>query len=481
MHSFSSAIRHVNLRALFSVVFLGSLCYYAGWLSRWPAPEDSALEWKDFEAKRVTITVQAPQATVTVIPEAEEAVVLNGSPTDAFQDNLRHDVRYITTWPGTGFSKLPNEAMSLMNLIYLAMLTERVPILPAFNPSHLSGGSPDTGEVVDTTFGEVFDVPRLAKELRMPILEWWQVKDRKSTTVDSLGCWNVWQATMEHSSGPQYSVMPRKLNIDISWTIAPKWVKLKPDAANEAHAKFTGLMALAFPEQRNRNLRTPSKSPLLGLSLPPNEQLLCFDNLYYTANVEGFEFERDYSTAWRLVGKHLHWNPRIEEIARGYVRRTFGLGVEATIPPYIAIHVRHGDFKGACHTPLDECFAPLSAIARRVNEVKEELQRLKDITAVHIILTSDETNITWWEEVAAYGWYRIDHSATASTYGAWYPVLIDTAIQSEGKGFVGTDRSTVSLIAGRRVEEWNDGVLRSVKWGKVGADDHQGRSKGAQG
>ncbi|KAJ7891580.1 hypothetical protein B0H13DRAFT_2529987, partial [Mycena leptocephala] len=299
MHSFSSAIRRVNLRVLFSAVFLGSLCYYAGWLSRWPAPDDSGLEWKDFEAKRVTITVQAPQATVTVIPEAEEAVVLNGSPTDAFQDNLRHDVRYITTWPGNGFT---NEAMSLMNLIYLAMLTERVPILPAFNPSHFSGGSPDT-EVVDTTFGEVFDVPRLAKELRMPILEWWQVKDRKSTTVDSLGCWNVWQAAMEHSSGPQYSATPGKLNIDISWTIAPKWVKLKPDAANEAHAKFTGLMALAFPEQRNRNLRTPSKSPLLGLSLPPNEQLLCFDNLYFTANVEGFEFERDYSTAWRLVGK----------------------------------------------------------------------------------------------------------------------------------------------------------------------------------
>lgn len=99
-----------------------------------------------------------------------------------------------------------------MNLIYLAMLTERVPILPAFNPSHFSGGSPDT-EVVDTTFGEVFDVPRLAKKLGMPILEWWQVKDRKSTTVDSLGCWNVWQAVMENSSGPQYSATPGKLNI----------------------------------------------------------------------------------------------------------------------------------------------------------------------------------------------------------------------------------------------------------------------------
>ncbi|KAJ7327522.1 hypothetical protein DFH08DRAFT_967951 [Mycena albidolilacea] len=402
MHSFSSAIRRVNLRVLFSIVFLGSLCYYAGWLSRWPAPDNSELEWKDFEVKHVTITVQAPQATVTVIPEAEEAMVLNGSLTDAFQ--------------GNGFT---NKAMLLMNLIYLAMLTERVPILPVFNPSHFSGESSDT-EVVDTTFGEVFDVPRLAKELRMPILEWWQ-------------------AAMEHSSGPQYSPTPGKLNIDISWTTAPKWVKLKPDAADEAHAKFTGLMALVFLEQRNRNLRMPSKSPLLGLSLPPNEQLLCFNNLYYTANVEGFKFEPDYSTAWHL---------------------TFGLGVDATIPPYITIHVRHGDFKGACHIPLDECFAPLSTIARHVDEVKEELQRLKDITAAHVILMSDETNIT---------------CATAPTYGAWYPVLINMVIQSERKGFVGTDQSTMSLITAHRVKEWHDGVVRSVKWGKwgkVGADNH---------
>src|ERR1700761_2305879 len=85
MHSFLSPGRfHVSFKALFSVVFLGSLCYYAG-LSRWLAPDNSGLKWKDFEAKRVTVTVQAPQATVTVIPEAEEAVVLMGSPTDAFQ------------------------------------------------------------------------------------------------------------------------------------------------------------------------------------------------------------------------------------------------------------------------------------------------------------------------------------------------------------------------------------------------------------
>ncbi|KAJ7854740.1 hypothetical protein B0H14DRAFT_3865460 [Mycena olivaceomarginata] len=81
-----------------------------------------------------------------------------------------------------------------------------------------------------------------------------------------------------------------------------------------------------------------------------------------------------------------------------------------------AIHVRRGDFAGWCPTtqPVDECFAPLSTYARRVEEVREELQRTRGIEVQRVVLTSDETNATWWEEVAAYGWHRVDHSTTAA-------------------------------------------------------------------
>lgn len=41
-----------------------------------------------------------------------------------------------------------------------------------------------------------------------------------------------------------------------------------------------------------------------------------------------------------------------------------------------------------------------------------------------------------------------------------------------GTGFVGTEGSTMSLLARRRVEDWNGGVTRTVKWGRIGADDH---------
>ncbi|KAJ7803821.1 hypothetical protein B0H14DRAFT_2527669 [Mycena olivaceomarginata] len=480
MHTTPSSIR-VNPGVLLSAFFLSCMGYYIGRLSteREPTSNAGGLEWTVPGAERVTITVEGPQvtvhaptATVTVSPEPKESVVLNGPPADTFLGNLRPEVKYITTWPGTGFT---NEVMSFMNMIYLAILTERVPIMPFFAPSHIALESSDY--IPDIDFGQVFDAPRLAKSLRIPVLEWWQVKDRNSTTVEPLGCWNVWQAVSpNHYEHHPTRGSPERMNLDISWTIAPKWIKVYNDenADDEYHMKFSALMALAFPEQRSHNLGTPSTSPLLGMSLPPNEQLFCLDSMYWTSNLEAHEFEHDYSTAWRFVGKYLHWNPRIEELARVYLRRAFGLAPGAPLPHYIAIHVRRGDFADWCPRtmPVDECFAPLSAYARRVEEVREELQRARGIEVQRVVLTSDETNAMWWEEVAAYGWHRIDHSTTVATHSAWHPVLIDAAIQSASIGFVGTDLSTVSLMADLRVKAWQDGVVRSVKWGKLGADDH---------
>lgn len=53
-----------------------------------------------------------------------------------------------------------------------------------------------------------------------------------------------------------------------------------------------------------------------------------------------------------------------------------------------------------------------------------------------------------------------------------HPLVIDSAIQSNGLGFVGTDRSTFSILSRRRVADWHGGSTRMVLWGKKGADDH---------
>jgi hypothetical protein len=83
-----------------------------------------------------------------------------------------------------------------------------------------------------------------------------------------------------------------------------------------------------------------------------------------------------------------------------------------------------------------------------------------------VIVTSDESDEAWWSQVAAKGWHRVDHDAlqTAARYGRWYPVFLDAVIQSRGTGFLGTMKSTMSLMAKRRVEDWQNGVARMVQW-----------------
>ena len=69
---------------------------------------------------------------------------------------------------------------------------------------------------------------------------------------------------------------------------------------------------------------------------------------------------------------------------------------------------------------------------------------------------------------------RIHHAADDRTnlLRFRYPVILDAAIQSAGMGFVGTDRSTFSVLSRRRVLDWQDGAARMVMWGRKGADDH---------
>jgi hypothetical protein len=98
--------------------------------------------------------------------------------------------------------------MTYCNLIYIALLTQRIPIIPDFPPGHQgrkSGWVP---------FGKVFDTHRLAASLHIPILEWRDLKNESLPTEDHqylwdtqndykhevLGCWSLW-STHGHDHG----------------------------------------------------------------------------------------------------------------------------------------------------------------------------------------------------------------------------------------------------------------------------------------
>ena len=79
------------------------------------------------------------------------------------------------------------------------MLTERVPIVGPFTPSHIGG---DAGNAL---FSEVFDIEYLSDKIGMPVLEWHEVKNLSTPTpeIEDIGCWSVWQAVQVRESGPR--------------------------------------------------------------------------------------------------------------------------------------------------------------------------------------------------------------------------------------------------------------------------------------
>ncbi|EJU05466.1 hypothetical protein DACRYDRAFT_103954 [Dacryopinax primogenitus] len=92
--------------------------------------------------------------------------------------------------------------------------------------------------------------------------------------------------------------------------------------------------------------------------------------------------------------------------------------------------------------------------------------RQKGILTDRVVITSDEQDPAWWDQVRALGYTSIDHVAlgTEERYGLWYSPILDAVFQSMSVGFVGTDGSTFSLVAERRVRDWNDGVTARLRW-----------------
>jgi len=89
-------------------------------------------------------------------------------------------------------------------------------------------------------------------------------------------------------------------------------------------------------------------------------------------------------------------------------------------------------------------------------------------------MLSDEENSDWWDLIRMAGWYTTGGVVgdVVDKYGKWYPLLIDAVIQSSGVGLIGTAGSTMSLLAGRRIQDWHNGVYKEVKWGTPNADDY---------
>ena len=166
--------------------------------------------------------------------------------------------------------------MTIVNMLYVAFLANRTGVIPPFAPSHVSstGGHPP--------FSEVFDLPRMASEIGMPLIEWQDLKSPNSVARDELGCWSVWATTKPADDSPRTGPIPNFLHLDVSYTPVPRHT-VPPDQ----HVRFTPLAALTFPDGR-KYAGLPHEAPYAsagGHRQLPSERMACFDFLYYASAV----------------------------------------------------------------------------------------------------------------------------------------------------------------------------------------------------
>ncbi|KDN51561.1 hypothetical protein RSAG8_00106, partial [Rhizoctonia solani AG-8 WAC10335] len=420
-------------------------------------------------------------------PVSSSTALATTNATATFRENLVPSMKYVTTFISAGFT---NQFMEVASLVYLGILTGRVPVVPAFLAEHF--GNPT--DITPTPFSDIFDLPYLSGKLGLPIVEWHELKRTAYSLVDGphpetekIGCWST--TAGYKNSRPSYSYSTEIYGLDISYTPVPSTHTLTHGSNPDTDMwSIWGLASLGFTRSRARILPDQFRKafPLQSSSdqkLEPDETMLCWDNLYYTGVFEPYptlDFFSGYSPCWNQVGIHMRWNQSLVKLANQYLRRHFGIeNTTDPIPPFISVHVRRSDFENVCSKDVskEQCFAPVTAYERRVQEVRARLKARTNGTDVQeILVTSDERDSVWWEQVSALGseWRWIDHAVekTSEKYGKWFPLLLDVVFQSMGKGFVGTDRSTMSELARVRVEGWNDGESALVRWGTPGADNH---------
>lgn len=155
------------------------------------------------------------------------------------------------------------------------------------------------------------------------------MKQRGVAEREPLGCWSTWTTSDLHSD-PQ----PRRsdpltahLSLDVSYTPVPPSTRRFPsdDARSwDWYLLFNPLSSLVYPrpEPPSSKVKEASFPSEQGHRLPPDEQLSCFDLMYFVSSgKDDFEWNDAWCPAWRFVGRHIRFQESLVDVATGYVQR----------------------------------------------------------------------------------------------------------------------------------------------------------------
>ncbi|KAL7410456.1 hypothetical protein BDY24DRAFT_417997 [Mrakia frigida] len=362
-----------------------------------------------------------------------------------------------------------NHIISYTNTIYIALLTSRVPIVPPIYPyTPQLGGDLITRPLHDLPFSAVFDLPRLFDHLHKEhglrgIIEWHEL--------------------VNFTKGYE----PEGWNATTDWVDVACWAAHTPglpDPLNRLRIRptFSNLPPLTLPTRPQISIPTLTSylhpdSPIIQSYLDaingtvetlPSTKLACIDNAYYAHNTRfvASEWAGEGGLevgAWPVVGRHMHWTPELKARGETVARWLFGTSPSGEPVDYISVHIRHGDFLRYCPPPpppnsttVQHCWSS-AQYAYAVETLKKSIFWETGKSIDQVLFTTDEMDPKFLREITEKrGWKTVNEELSMRIrreWGDWeYPTLIDNVLLSRGKGFVGTQTSTMSIINARRVE-----------------------------
>ncbi|CED83552.1 hypothetical protein [Phaffia rhodozyma] len=317
----------------------------------------------------------------------------------------------------------------------------------------------------------IFDLARYTELTSHPSLTFRDLKN-SSTTLDQLACIAPQSGILSLTNKPPVR-MSEEMNMN---KIQPEGVQVNvwpcpiETGSNQA-ISMAGLVEFSeggWWDFYERTVTTQNGGSEFG-SL--NRNFVCWADMYWVTDKQDIFSRWDPNwPGWTNVGKYLRYSTHLENLKDRYTDLVLGQHAQSNLPghqrPFIAIHARHNDFPCSDQTSAT-CFKSATTYLEEITRIKKVLLDEQGVVIgdQDVIMFSDEVNPHWWNEVTdVLGWKRVDHKVlnTLDSMDNWWPTLIDMAMMSSAKGFIGSKGSTYSLFASLRVQDWNDGVISIV-------------------
>jgi len=205
----------------------------------------------------------------------------------------------------------------------------------------------DHGEGGNARYSDFFDLDYFSAQTGVAFAEWADVtttaKQSTSTEQAQLGCWghSKWYAKPLERYNTQTTFWP------FPPALQNKWITYK-----ETSITFAGIEVLTHDSNKEWiDSKVAAGFGVVDNAPPPplpDQQLLCFQNLYYITAVEFVKGKVDRSHAheeldeivWRKAGRFLRFSSRVD----GLVDEILGSLLGDIHQPFIAVHIRQGEF-----------------------------------------------------------------------------------------------------------------------------------------